>query len=395
MCFVLHQDAPLFQGRVARGLMLALAVLATLVASTTASGATWALQSTASISATAEAFEGVSCSSERACMAVGSYSPESGGTLALTETWNGSEWSQHAAAQPREATESEFLDVSCTSETACTAVGVATTQEIFRTTTAPLAERWDGRGWTIQTLATPRGAREFSVSGVSCTSASACTAVGSTNEAGGIVPLAETWNGREWSVQTTPILAGQLFDVSCTSSSACTAVGYLVASGLTHSLILRWDGRTWNIQRASSGRAEFTYLLDVSCATATSCVTVGANYGRSTSAVPFTAVWSAGIWTTKEVPTPAETEYSWLAGVSCTSENACMGVGGYRTTPGSAQQTLAEQWNGERWTVVSSPNPRGSRLTVFHSVSCTSSVLCTGTGFSDVTETEALAERYS
>lgn len=358
-------------------------------------GATWSLQSTPAASRTAEQLESDSCSSERACMAVGSYRAESGATLALTEAWDGSQWAQHAAVQPEEFRESAFSDVSCTSERACTAVGYAKTRE-FRTTLAPLVERWNGAEWAKQALVTPRFASEVKVYGISCTSSTACTAVGSVTISGAVLPLAETWNGSEWSLQTTPAVEGELLDVSCSSSSACTAVGYHPNSGTSDgALILRWNGSTWNQQRAVSGEAEFTFLLDVSCATSASCVAVGVSEGASVAGAALTEIWNGSGWARKELPAPTGTELDPLQGVSCTSETACMSVGSYRTTPESPARTLAESWNGERWAVVSSPNPRGSGQTEFNSISCTSSVLCTGTGQSDVTVLESLAERYS
>jgi hypothetical protein len=65
---------------------------------------------------------------------------------------------------------------------------------------------------------------------VTCTSASACTAVGTyTASSGKGVTLAERWNGKSWKIQSSPNLAGallsQLVGVACTSATSCTAVG--------------------------------------------------------------------------------------------------------------------------------------------------------------------------
>src|SRR5437016_2405978 len=86
-------------------------------------------------------------------------------------------------------------------------------------------ERWDGQRWSIQHAPNPH---KVSFLGVSCTSESACTAVG------GYVAgtpthrtTAETWNGAKWSLQPTPDVGknGELQAVSCTSTDACTALG--------------------------------------------------------------------------------------------------------------------------------------------------------------------------
>jgi hypothetical protein len=233
------------------------------------------------------------------------------------------------------------------------------------------------------------------LNGVSCASSTSCVAVGKAIEGGGTEILVESWNGTGWSVQTTPRLPGSLEDVSCASSTSCTAVGYKAEGENLLTLALRWDGREWRTQTTPNGGAEYNFLLDVSCATTSSCVAVGEQDGRRAPTALFTAVWNGTSWTAKEAPTPAGTEFSVLFGVSCSSERACISVGDSRTRPETAIGTLAEQWDGERWTLQTSPNPRGSRQSVLRSAACTSSVLCTAAGSSEVSSRESLVERYS
>ena len=95
-------------------------------------------------------------------------------------------------------------------------------------------------GWSIQHTPNPAGASDSILNGGSCASATACTAVGSYNTSSATVTLAERWNGTTWSIQTTPNPAGgseiHLIRVSCTSATACTAVGNY-NNGTTLSLI--------------------------------------------------------------------------------------------------------------------------------------------------------------
>ncbi len=88
---------------------------------------------------------------------------------------------------------------------------------------------------SIQSVPVPTGAKASSFSGVSCSAATACEAVGSyVNSGGTTVTLAESWNGTAWSIQSTPNPTGatssSLSSVSCISSSACTAVGKSVTT---------------------------------------------------------------------------------------------------------------------------------------------------------------------
>ncbi len=50
-------------------------------------------------------------------------------------------------------------------------------------------------GWSIQTTPNPAGGSNSILNGVSCTSASACTAVGNYSNGTATVTLAERWNG--------------------------------------------------------------------------------------------------------------------------------------------------------------------------------------------------------
>jgi hypothetical protein len=92
-----------------------------------------------------------------------------------------------------------------------------------------LAERWNGTAWTVQRTPNPAGSFASSLLGVSCTSASSCTAVGQYLASTSNLTLAEVWNGTAWHTRSTPNhpWAGQniLNGVSCSTSQNCTAAG--------------------------------------------------------------------------------------------------------------------------------------------------------------------------
>jgi hypothetical protein len=76
--------------------------------------------------------------------------------------------------------------VSCLSSSSCEAVGY---RLISPAGTA--AEGWDGSIWSSQSTPNPAGAFESVLSGLSCTSASACMAVGEYNQD---FPLSERYS---------------------------------------------------------------------------------------------------------------------------------------------------------------------------------------------------------
>lgn len=242
-------------------------------------GARWVIEharlpagaKTASLSA-------VSCVSAKACVAVGSFSTAANTdrTFALVERWNGSSWSiQRTPAPP----ESELAGVSCTSRRACTAVGGA------RGST--LAERWNGLRWSVQR--TSNGAIHIpnipwlgsELRAVSCVSSTTCTAVGSVSYKccdSSDLGLTERWNGSDWTVLRNPTWyasgEGDLAGVSCSSPTACTAIGD-VLGGMGP---MRWNGARWAIQRNPDPPGQYSSgtLVGIACPSATTCVAVGA-----------------------------------------------------------------------------------------------------------------------
>jgi len=169
-------------------------------------------------------------------MAVGDryYSSDgsSGVYTTLAESWNGTSWSVVNSPSPSDNL-NQLNSVSCVSPVACTAMGyVSTLSGGYRT----LIESWNGTSWTAVPSPNLGSASDQNyLDGVSCTSASACTAVG-YHYNGAFRTLIESWNGTSWSVVPSPnrgSISSALNGVSCTSATACTAAGTYYQSGNT------------------------------------------------------------------------------------------------------------------------------------------------------------------
>jgi hypothetical protein len=170
---------------------------------------------------------GVSCSGPDFCMAVGDYSYRVGAMPSptardktLAEWWNGSSWRVIGSVDV--ASWNQLSAVSCTSPRACTAVGSSASGQFA------LAERWDGSTWTTQQVPEVNLTGYTQLTAVSCSSASACMALGTYN--GGISAIAESWNGAAWQLHPmpSPPRPEPFFrpaGLSCTGPAACVAVG--------------------------------------------------------------------------------------------------------------------------------------------------------------------------
>ena len=311
---------------------------------------------------------GVSCTSTRDCIAVGDATVlSSGNNIPLVEHWNGTTWSiERTPVPPLSDGGGALLSVSCSSSSACMAVGY------FGDQAGPMAERWNGSSWSLQRPPDPVYAYEFN--DVSCMSDTECVAVGA-----GDAPVVERWNGHWWSVANahsgyTQALGGGLLGVSCPSQTMCATVGandvglcsdaYAYGSGYTDyyvPVLGLWTSGRWslrqhpNIACSGTGDASGGNGLDaVSCTSPTACTAVGSQVYR----------WNGSQWSVK--PTPGGDE---LNGVSCLSENDCTAVG-------SAFYT----WNGRGWSTATIPWPAHADPGTLVSVSCVSPGSCVAVG---------------
>ncbi len=332
----------------------------------------------------------VSCSAATACTAAGSYDTTSHLARATAAAWGGRSWHQQATPSPAGASASSGLvGVSCASARACIAAGFGTGTTGDNTT---LTERWDGTRWRIQPSPEPAGALSASLTGVSCSAPSVCTAVGEYFSPGQRdLALVERWSGGQWRLQPFPrrpasAQGTELSGVSCPAADSCFASGwYFTRSGLA-AFTAAWDGTRWRVQPAP-GPARTGHLFGVSCSSPRACAAVGDK---------GTAVWNGTSWRYAAMALPAETQAPALNGVSCTSASACVAVGSY-FSPAGGPLTLTQTWNGTAWRFRPSPNPATGGRNQLNTVSCTAPSACTAVGVdaaSDFSPPGAFAETW-
>ncbi|ADB53797.1 hypothetical protein [Conexibacter woesei] len=371
---------------------------AVLLAPSAASAATWSIQSTPEpATAVASVFGGVSCAGARECVAVGRWDDASQVT-ALAEGWDGSSWRLQTPATPAGAVASDLAGVHCRAAGECTAVGNYEDGGVPKT----LVERWNGRAWAVQSSPNPGGSQGSYLSSVSCTSATTCTAVGTYIDAlGQQQSLAMDWASGSWRIRATPLPAGAvgsfLSSVSCTSSTACTAVGTSIDGiGTRTTLALRLSSGTWSVQSTPNpAGAAASFLSGVSCPAAGACTAVGVSTDSRGVASTVAMTLASGTWSLQRSLTPGGTAGAALTGVSCSSTTVCTAVG-YSYDGAFTYSPLAEDRSGTTWTVVSTPVPAGSLGSQLAGVSCSAAAVCTAAGYSlDVNSLQrVLAERY-
>jgi hypothetical protein len=232
----------------------------------------------------------VSCRSASSCVAVGSYQPAGAKwfqLLPLIEVWNGVAWRNEPSPVPAGETSTQLSGVSCVGPQQCLAVGSYQTATNLYT----LAELWNGSQWVLQHPV--NAALETSeLNGVTCLSPNECVAAGDAYDGGvGTNTLFELWNGRTWTRQPSKdtLLSNVPLSVSCTSATACVAVGGKGDSGGSSLLADISNGKTWTPETTPNVRGGGR-LNSVSCSLPAGCTAVGFSSGPGALVLRRTSV---------------------------------------------------------------------------------------------------------
>jgi hypothetical protein len=337
----------------------------------------------------------VTCQSSSDCWAVGaSLNASKNGVDTLIEHWDGNSWS--IVTSP-DAVGGVFninilSGVTC-SPTACWAVGYAQNSNTEQT----LIEQWNGGSWSVAISPDASVLADF-LNYVTCTSDSDCLAVGASYNGQSYQTLIERWNGVVWTIaisaNSSPTTDNGLLSATCASSTDCWAVGvFKDANGVYQSLIESWDGTTWTIAASPTFPTQDNELESVMCAFASNCWAVGKYYNSSSSADQTLAEhWDGNVWAIVNSPNSNATEYNELAGLTCASTSNCLAVGYH--SQGAFSQNLTERWDGTSWTIVSSPNHLPTQAwNIFSGVACLSTFQCWAAGYYTDTETGQLVDQ--
>ena len=253
----------------------------------------------------------------------------------------------------------ELLGVSCASASECWAVGSAGGKNLL--------EEWDGTSWTIGTSA-PSGNQGEVLSSITCASSSECWATGNGENQFHAIDypgtyydpffehkIGSAWNAVGASGQGTPTYI-KLNGVACASASDCWAVGILGGNPI----IKRWTGSSWNVVPAPGPPTNLVNLLNaVSCVSTSDCWAVGLNayYLGNDRELEHTLIeqWNGNEWLVVSSPNTSSTKDNALVSVACGSESECWAVGYYVDDAGH-HQALIERWDGYSWIIVSSPS---------------------------------------
>jgi hypothetical protein len=134
-------------------------------------------------------------------------------------------------------------------------------------------------------------------------------------------------------------------------------------------------GGGWSIQSVATKGLNEAQLVGVSCASPKSCVSVGVAAGGNGFHGSLAEGWNGKRWTTQRSAVPAGAKSAQPLDVSCVSTKRCMAVGRY-VNAHNATVPLAEGWNGKKWIVQRAPIPAGAVRATLRGVACPSKTVC-------------------
>jgi hypothetical protein len=317
-------------------------------------GSPWSVMASPNPSSYANQLYAVAAVSATDVWAVGDYVDTASGTReTLVEQWNGTSWS--VVPSPSPGTFANVLSaVAIVSANDIWAVGYA-----YSASYSTLTEHWNGTSWSV--VASPSPSASYSLLfGLAAVSATEVWTVGYYQDATGVYrTLIEQWNGTSWSVVPSPNPGSTndaLYGVTAVSAHDVWAVGSYTSSAVGGTLVEQWNGTSWSVVPSPSPDADQDQLLGVAAVSSSDVWAVGHAYSMGNYPT-LVEQWNGSPWRVVSSPSPSPSTIAYLDSVAAVSASDVWGVGYACNCPSGLHQTLTEQSNGKKWSVVASPNP--------------------------------------
>jgi hypothetical protein len=318
---------------------------------------TWSVVSSPDVGACHNELHAAASASAKATWAVGTAFVSSGCTsgkdVTLIEFNNGSGWKVQPS--PNKGTKhDELFGVSAVSASNAWAVGTYFNGMDDQT----LIEHWNGSAWTAVNSpnASPHHDELDSVS-----MGTTGWAVGTYFNGTADRALTEHYNGASWSVVPAADAGPASTDhneldsvaiVPNTSPLQAWAVGYFYNGLVNQPLIERWNGKGWSVV-TSPKITDSSWLSAVAVVSPTNVFAVGGQYSGGKIIHTLVEHFSGSAWAILSSPNVG-TGNNHLVAVAAVSATEVLAVG--RSFSGTSDRTLVERWTGSAWVVDSTGN---------------------------------------
>ena len=204
----------------------------------------------------------------------------------------------------------------------------------------------------------------------------------------------------QWRVVSSPnasTVDNELRGVEVVSANDVWAVGYYLDTNLDFSrtLIMRWNGSAWSVVTSPNVGDSHNLLIAVSAVSANDVWAVGYYLDIIFGVYrTLTMRWDGNAWSVVTSPNVGDS-HNYLHGVTAISANDVWAVG-YYADQSELYHTLTMHWNGQTWSIVTSPDP-GINGNLFRAVAAaaTNDVWAVGYQVNGSNVSFTLIERYS
>lgn len=327
---------------------------------------------------------GVSCGAPGNCWAIGYYVALPGvqGTFVVNEV-NG-DWGSVLTMNVPGARYSTLSSLSCTSSTACVALGNA---NIDGTSHAYVAEEAGGI-WSIDAEPFLEGEEGYGsfAGGVTCITPGNCLAYGSVYTAAfaadvveptaGVVARESNFSWLSPQRPTGPLVSGLSYNftgASCPAVNHCTLTGLVELptddpQNYSHSFVISQAGSSWTAPfELDNGSATSWYAPLIGCPSVTQCVVIGTSYRHTPVLHPevYAQFEQSGVWSSATEPLLKVDHgtFSEAFTMSCAAPSTCVSVDEYVPDSGLASLSVAQTVAAQSVEEVSGFGAQSSSLT--------------------------------
>lgn len=270
----------------------------------------------------------------------------------LAQRWNGQHWTVVPTPSPHNNVDilSSVVDISSGN---AWAVGYG---QGSSGVSRALIEHFNGTNWSVVPAANDSNSVEDSLAAVAAVSANNVWAVGSHFDTaiGGNDGLIEHWTGSAWSIVPSPIVSINLNSVVALSATDIWAGSSAVTTGST--TLEHWNGQSWSLVSGPGVSNASNTISGLAATSGNDVWAVGTSrgFGRRVPTLPLIEHWNGQSWSIVSSP-KLSTFAGFLSGVTALSSTDAWAVGGdFNGTP------ILEHWNGQSWSLFTSPVVAGA-----------------------------------
>jgi hypothetical protein len=319
----------------------------------------WTVTATINPSAQANYLTAIASFTRDDLWAVGAwYRPDLSTPGTLTEHWNGSRWKLVPSPNVTDGY-NELYGVDGIEPDDVWAVGFHNIAAYGSERT--MALHWNGRRWSVVT--TPNlGSAANVLHGVHAISSDDVWAVGFGDDPGGFTghAIALQWSGSKWRLADLAPRGSSGSDLAAVNGTSADDV-WAVGSSDGATLIEHFDGRSWSIVSSPNGDGATSTLSAVAAIAADDVWAVGST--ESDASTPggsgedtLIMHWDGASWSVVPSPNGLSSSNSLLDVAAFGPDDVWAGGQSYDDLAVTSR-TILERWDGSAWRVVRTPNP--------------------------------------